>query len=547
MQDAILTIKKAKSQIAVIFGRAYVYYGVGRRHFITTVQIYNEDVKKNLKQGALRRYYTGFAPQACIDPVLGNEGIMPLINALSEARYSTTLVFVGLAIWQFDVATLINLINKIVHPITLVFANINLGDNSVTSIARIIREARNPITLIFENSKIDDADVIMLAEAIKKTRAPIILDLLKSDIEIGEPFIKAMQEARAPAYIKFFTSNTITRRLYIDTMLDNFVVDAIRSPLKFFQHIGVGMVSHMIDRVLSFSPKELVGMVKSYIGDAELAWTEVLAIRNVDGASYQNKYSSINTTALMSKYFPNPLVEDKRQAMKGKDAASSDANNEAMLRELLLNFLTLLGSNSKINSTVGLADEFGGCKDLIKFLTLMPSVPLMTIPAGFINVPGDGLCFYHAVAQQLGYMDGIELQRRAVNEILTHYPMYKNFLENSFWDDNLESPGKDGRGWAGHVMIRAVASMLHRPIEIRRFGLDGIENQDKVLILPYELNPSLSELRLGNIANLHFVASDSSLTEHAYTAYNTLDTDGAVARSQESLEISGANTKAYED
>jgi hypothetical protein len=502
IQDAIKAIREAKCKITLVFES--FQYAYASYSSIIVCSVYDRDVID--QQLIVDEVVASF--------VLNNASIMnALANAMMESCHPIILFFQALNLSEFDDELIAHLISKMYHPITLVFNNLEIKDCHMSAmIDAAIKAAQSPITLVFENSELSGCDTNRLAKTLKGARVPVTLYFIESSIRPCEPLIAVLKEALAPIYIKFDDVYGFDQWLYNDAVQDNFAIDARTNPSGFLRSLGFSMVSLMLNTTLYFCPKELIEVIKSYISDSDLAWTEMLAIRTVEAASYENKYASINTAALLLKYFPQHQVNGKKQAMdeEGKNSLFIDTNHEVIPREFLTRFLTLLYSKPQIASAVTVPDEFTWYETLIKFLTLVPMnfTPPMIIPAGFVNVPGDGLCFYHAIARQLGDVGGLDLRRGAVNEILVNYQRYQGFLEGNFWDDNLESAEKDTRGWAGHIMIQAVANILQRPIEIRRFDLDGTENQDQVLILPRELNHDYPALRLGNIANLHFVAPD---------------------------------------
>jgi hypothetical protein len=91
-------------------------------------------------------------------------------------------------------------------------------------------------------------------------------------------------------------------------------------------------------------------------------------------------------------------------------------------------------------------------------------------------------------------------------------------------------------------MIQAVANLLHRPIEIRRFDLDGVENHNKVLIQSDE--PEHSKLRIGNIANLHFVASNNTMNAEVRYDENII---AEIDNSSGQVELAGATSHSCTD
>jgi hypothetical protein len=143
-------------------------------------------------------------------------------------------------------------------------------------------------------------------------------------------------------------------------------------------------------------------------------------------------------------------------------------------------------------------------------------------PQGYEDVPGDGLCFYHAIARQLdvvGSNDSLENQQRvakalqelAINEILNNLSIYEAFIAqhgglNGFLNYHLQRQNSNEGGWADNIMIQALANALGHRIEIQLFNLQGGPIGFAPPIVPRN-DPHAPVLRLGNIANLHFVAA----------------------------------------
>ena len=158
----------------------------------------------------------------------------------------------------------------------------------------------------------------------------------------------------------------------------------------------------------------------------------------------------------------------------------------------------------------------------------------MTIPEGFIDVDRDGLCFYHALAQQLdNTRTALELQGMAINEILSNLDRYKAFFmipENNYdhmnplgaveayFNYHLRSYDRAGdNAWADQLMIQAVVNALGVNIEVHMFNLNGTaqiheegahEGEDVVLSFTPLNAQGVNTLVIGNVDNLHFVAQE---------------------------------------
>ena len=134
---------------------------------------------------------------------------------------------------------------------------------------------------------------------VKEVRIPITLRFIETYICLSEPLIKALNDAQAPIEILFDGTNDIDQVLYDSVIQDNFAIDARIDTPKFFRNLNCSLVNLMLNDTLSFCPKELVNLIKSYISIADLALSEVLAIRDVEGAS-KHKYYSFEITLFSS-------------------------------------------------------------------------------------------------------------------------------------------------------------------------------------------------------------------------------------------------------
>lgn len=156
--------------------------------------------------------------------------------------------------------------------------------------------------------------------------------------------------------------------------------------------------------------------------------------------------------------------------------------------------------------------------NILRLLSRMLSVSnkLPTVPQGYVDVPGDGLCFYHAVAQQLGgnLYGALELQQMAINEVVNHLDRYEGFVAqgdglNGLLNYHLQRQESEKGGWADNIMVQALANALGRIIEVQLFDLQGNAIGYAPPIIPYNNPADPNGLRIGNIANLHFVAADN--------------------------------------
>jgi hypothetical protein len=134
------------------------------------------------------------------------------------------------------------------------------------------------------------------------------------------------------------------------------------------------------------------------------------------------------------------------------------------------------------------------------------------VPEGYVDVPGDGHCFYHAMVQQIPGLEAGEVHQMAVNEILAHPERYNGFGDiNQLMDYQLRRvDGEDG-AWADHVMIQAAVNAVGRPVHIEIFNLYGARANDDapiIIIEPVVAVDGLEPILLGNIGNIHFVAHE---------------------------------------
>lgn len=156
------------------------------------------------------------------------------------------------------------------------------------------------------------------------------------------------------------------------------------------------------------------------------------------------------------------------------------------------------------------------------------------IPHGFSDVPGDGLCFYHAIAHQLNNnYTAHDLQNMAIDHILKNPAYYKEFI------NGLGIPGitdqmtsleaietyinyhLGSNSWADHLMIQALANALGMSINVHMFNVDGTtqvhedaehEGEEVIISFPPQA-PAIGTLIVGNISNLHFVTQEVIIAE----------------------------------
>jgi ankyrin repeat protein len=155
------------------------------------------------------------------------------------------------------------------------------------------------------------------------------------------------------------------------------------------------------------------------------------------------------------------------------------------------------------------------------------------VPVGYVDVPGDGLCFFHAVAAQLlGKLSAQQLQQMAIDEVLNHPGRYGEFAHGgleAFLNYHLQRQESVKGGWADNVMMQALANAIGYVVEVQLFDLQGNALEaDPVRIVPHNNVAEARVLRLGNIENLHFVAG---ALNNAPQEEQEVEDDGGVSSS----------------
>jgi Ran GTPase-activating protein (RanGAP) involved in mRNA processing and transport len=406
-------------------------------------------------------------------------------------------------------------------PIKLGLNFNNLGDTGAGHLAQGLKVAKVPINLSLRSNLIGEVGAELLSEILKVARTPISLDLSGNDITgIGAESIA-------------------------DAKKDNFVLDAGTKPLDFLSRIEFGLSRIILEQKLG-KVSVLATMVQEYIGYEDLAWIEVAAIRAIENVSHDNKYSSINYELLIASYFPTAekdttpglgldlekMVDDEQEEIGPQSSVSASSLRPLKRRRDSSDVRQSLSSSSG-SSKRPFAEKEEGLKfeqvhiqnhPAFMLLNLLLSISRikavsnrLEIPQDYIDVPGDGLCFYHAIARQLvgGPRYGaLELQQMAINEIVNHLDRYEGFAAqydgdlNGFLNYHLQRQESEKGGWADNIMIQAMANALERIIEVQLFDRAG----NAIGAGPIVINPqhlaNLHALRLGNIDDLHFVARE---------------------------------------
>jgi hypothetical protein len=128
------------------------------------------------------------------------------------------------------------------------------------------------------------------------------LDLGQNYIgDIGLGYLEqSLKEARVPVLLRVANLDDVDL-LSNAVVKDNFIIDARSNPSKFLSRIRFNLSRRMLEHGLRY-PLVLAALIQEYIGNGDLAWTEVAAIRAIEGASQDNKYDSINYELLSAAY-----------------------------------------------------------------------------------------------------------------------------------------------------------------------------------------------------------------------------------------------------
>jgi hypothetical protein len=216
---------------------------------------------------------------------IGNAGSELLAEAIKEAQVIIAIkadlitkgdVFTKSVIKALKLNFLVFTIKTEQNPFMLDLNGQNIGDDGAKLFAKAIEYAQAPLILRLGNSRMGNVGVKALVEAIKKARVPLNLDLSDNKVSAN------------------------VARLVDESLKNNFVVDAISNLPRFLKLIGLNLKG-MIEHQLCY-PSVLADIVCGYLSNGELAWTAVTTIRSIEGASRDNKYSSIDWKLLNNLY-----------------------------------------------------------------------------------------------------------------------------------------------------------------------------------------------------------------------------------------------------
>lgn len=180
-----------------------------------------------------------------------------------------------------------------------------------------------------------------------------------------------------------------------------------------------------------------------------------------------------------------------------------------------------------------------------------PDFSTITIPDGYIDVPHDGYCFYHAVAAQISssnadlHESAINMQQNAIQHILENMELYRYAigwmnvpgLNLSQMDPidamnaYLEYQSNLGiKAWADNIMIQAVSNYYSAYINVHMFNQDGTPSlylegehagQNQILNFIPSNGDAPHHVTIANINNMHFVTQETHNEEGALNSIPT--------------------------
>jgi Ran GTPase-activating protein (RanGAP) involved in mRNA processing and transport len=405
-----------------------------------------------------------------------NAGAEELAKAIMEKEVKASLAL-GLGydlllegdiepIGMAGIESLANVAKTAQFPLTLDLNNNGIGDEGAGLLAGALEEAQFPLDFNMSYNDISDEGAERLANAIKQTGARVLLALDLSFNIIGREGAKsiadAMTQAKVPLKLIWHDNKQMRNageKLLNNAESDNFMLDAGTNPENFFKRTQFKLSGTVLQQILGRElPKKenceagIATLIQGYVGIDDMASTEAVAIRSVEGASKENKYDSIS----------------------------------------IGNVLLYLISRTS---------------------TILPEG--LPVPEGYVDVATDGLCFYYAIERQLRDLYGIHhealaLQQMAINEIVEHLDIYTPFIVHrggleGFLHYHLQRQDSDEGGWADNIMIQALANVLGYRVDVQVFDRAG-----HAIGAALEIgNHDAPVLRIGNIDNLHFVAANN--------------------------------------
>lgn len=375
----------------------------------------------------------------------------------------------------------------------------------------------------------------------------------------------------------------------------NFIADAGSNPSQFLERIKSMLGEHggeilgrmqrplpvkkfeerALQELAVYVPKskgtDIVTIISEYSIDVlDLAWTAVAAIRATPYASYENEYDSINVGLINFIYsgatsdaqqraesvFSSQLLEQMSRSILEDDGGSDsrNSNGEASLKRRKIDISESAKAKAIdccmyiLRSSIESSSKLSGYSKLMRYLLplslIKPLKEEIIIPEGYDNVDGDGLCFYHAVARQLGVVESNDseedkeraakiLQEIAINEVLDHPDLYEDFVVahggglEGLLNYHLQHQESGEGGWAENIMIRALANQLEHVIEIQLFDRYGNAIDDNPIRIIPQCIGNDQILRLGNVGNIHFVSDANGPIPGGYN-FDQLDDEGDI-------------------
>jgi hypothetical protein len=467
---------------------------------------------------------------------IGEYGVRLLVEAILQEGVAITLLTLKLSdikpkLSKSAIASLSRLIREVQFPLTLDLSSNEIGGRGIEILSDAIIAAQFPLTLNLSDNNIgydiewDYGVEDHIARAIREARVPLTLDLGDNNDHINDDgwrhIAKAVREAKIPIAIELPCPKASEKEMmqHLD-LNDVFVIEARTKPSEFLERLEFGLARKMLRQTPLISEllyrikvKDIALIIQEYSADPyNLAWTIVRAIRAVKGASKANKYSSIDYALLGAVYFDTYV-----------DYPNYDNVYPTGIAGLIHSYL---GDSYLVRTMVDAKRyQFTNLLKVSGFISREVKSVHINIPEGYVDVPGDGLCFYHAVARQLGVPDsGEKLQQMAINEVMNNIGIYNEFIPQhggveGFFNYHLQRQESNAGGWADNIMIQALANALdgiglHYVIEVYLFDHAGnaiIDDSGNIQVRRIEPhnNPNAPVLRIGNINNLHFVAADN--------------------------------------
>lgn len=231
---------------------------------------------------------------------IGDAGAMALAEAIKEARVPLVLDLSSNNIRWTGIMALAEAIKEIHALFILELSNNGIG-GAVMALVQAIKIAQIPLNLSLSHNNIEETGVIALVQSLKEARFPLTLDLFGNNIRVSGAM--ALAEAIKVAQVPFTLMQLDVNDdlLLVAARENNFIIDAGSNPSAFLARSGFSFSTLVIEQKLG-CPSGVAKIIRDYISEEDLAWVGVAAIREIEGASYENKYSSINWELLNTVY-----------------------------------------------------------------------------------------------------------------------------------------------------------------------------------------------------------------------------------------------------